>query len=256
MFPIPVRWSGTQLEPHVHKAEPYISITMLQPKAPWIIYATTPIKLVSFSQKVLEFNDNVWSVTENYKAANDEEISLKKGQLVEVLVKPHGSSRWRVRLLLTEGVNPTEGWAPHNNLKRSEERDPRKKRHSDISQSSSEGQCQNTKLETSCDVLYPSVNRPTFHCLLRAIGISLLKESKLRSFCNFILENYTEKVNGTTFKYCYVCFCIVMNRLQDFLHRTTNMSDFARIRVTKACLTNGLYFFRVKTERKLQICTE
>ncbi|CAH3018961.1 unnamed protein product [Porites evermanni] len=88
--------------------------------------------------KVLEFNDNVWSVTENYKAANDEEISLKKGQLVEVLVKPHGSSRWRVRLLLTEGVNPTEGWAPHNNLKRSEERDPRKKRHSDISQSSSE----------------------------------------------------------------------------------------------------------------------
>lgn len=114
----------------------------------------------------------------------------------------------------------------------------------------------NAKLETSCDVLYPSVNRPTFHCLLRAIGISLLKESKLRSFCNFILENYTENVNGTTFKYCYVCFCIVMNSLQDFLHRTTNMSDFARVRVTKACLTNGLYFFRVKTERKLQICTE
>ncbi|XP_020600716.1 triple functional domain protein-like isoform X7 [Orbicella faveolata] len=88
--------------------------------------------------KVLEFNDNVWSVTENYKAANDEEISLKKGQLVEVLVKPHGSSRWRVRLLLSEGLNPAEGWAPHNALKRSDERDPKKKRHSEISHSSSE----------------------------------------------------------------------------------------------------------------------
>lgn len=75
------------------------------------------------------------------------------------------------------------------------------------------------------------------------------------SLFNFILENYIEKVNGTTFKYYYVCFCIVMNSLRDFLHRTTNMSDFARLTVTKACLTNGLYF-RVKTERKLQICTE
>ena len=128
---------------------------MLQPKSPWVIYATTPIKLVSFSQKVLEFSDNVWSVTENYKAANDEEISLKKGQLVEVLVKPHGSSRWRVRLLLTEGVNSTEGWAPHSNLKRSEDRDPRKKRHSEISHSSSEGKFNEHKVgglaTTSCD---------------------------------------------------------------------------------------------------------
>ncbi|XP_066016290.1 kalirin isoform X11 [Pocillopora verrucosa] len=88
--------------------------------------------------KVLEYNDNVWSVTENYKAGNDEEISLKKGQLVEVLVKPHGSSRWRVRLLLSEGIHPSEGWVPHNALKRSDERDTRKKRHSDISHSSSE----------------------------------------------------------------------------------------------------------------------
>ncbi|XP_068751668.1 kalirin-like isoform X6 [Montipora capricornis] len=88
--------------------------------------------------KVLECNENVWSVTESYKAANDEEISLKKGQLVEVLVKPHGSSRWRVRLLLTEGVNPCEGWAPHTNLKRSSDADSKKKRHSDISHSSSE----------------------------------------------------------------------------------------------------------------------
>ena len=111
---------------------------MLKPKVPWVIYPTSPIKLLSFS-KVLEFSDNVWSVTENYKATNDEEISLKKGQLVEVLVKPHGSSRWRVRLLLSEGVNPSEGWAPHNALKRSDERDPKKKRHSDISHSSSEG---------------------------------------------------------------------------------------------------------------------
>ncbi|RMX44252.1 hypothetical protein pdam_00005282 [Pocillopora damicornis] len=88
--------------------------------------------------KVLEYNDNVWSVTENYKAGNDEEISLKKGQLVEVLVKPHGSSRWRVRLLLSEGIHPSEGWVPHNALKRSDERDTKKKRHSDISHSSSE----------------------------------------------------------------------------------------------------------------------
>lgn len=88
--------------------------------------------------KVLEYNDNVWSVTENYKAGNDEEISLKKGQLVEVLVKPHGSSRWRVRLLLSEGIHPSEGWVPHNALKRSDDRDAKKKRHSDISHSSSE----------------------------------------------------------------------------------------------------------------------
>lgn len=127
---------------------------MLHTKGPWVIYSTTPIKLVSFSSKVLEFNDNVWSVTENYRAANDEEISLKKGQLVEVLVKPHGSSRWRVRLLLTEGVNPVEGWAPHSNLKRSDDRDPRKKRHSDISHSSSEGELNEHDVDfaaTSCD---------------------------------------------------------------------------------------------------------
>lgn len=130
---------------------------MLEPKAgkaPWVIYSTSPIKLVSFSSKVLEFNDNVWSVTENYKAANDEEISLRKGQLVEVLVKPHGSSRWRVRLLLAEGVSPAEGWAPHSNLKRSDERDPKKKRHSDISHSSSEGKSNVHEVvfaATSCD---------------------------------------------------------------------------------------------------------
>lgn len=122
---------------HVHKRTLAYKI-MQKTKGPWVIYPTSPIKLVSFS-KVLEFNDNVWSVTENYKAANDEEISLKKGQLVEVLVKPHGSSRWRVRLLLNEGINPSEGWAPHNALKRSDERDPKKKRHSDVSHSSSEG---------------------------------------------------------------------------------------------------------------------
>lgn len=115
---------------------------MLEPKAskvPWVIYSTSPVKLVSFSSKVLEFNENVWTVTENYKASNDEEISLKKGQLVEVLVKPHGSSRWRVRLLLNEGVHLSEGWAPHTNLKRSSDADSKKKRHSDISHSSSEG---------------------------------------------------------------------------------------------------------------------
>ena len=108
-------------------------------KPPWVIYTTTPIKLPSFSYKVLEFSDNVWSVTENFKATNYDEISLKKGQLVEVLVRPDGSSRWRVRLLLSEGVHPAEGWAPHNALKRSDERDSKKKRHSDISHSSSEG---------------------------------------------------------------------------------------------------------------------
>lgn len=129
---------------------------MLQQKGPWVIYSTSPIKLISFSPKVLEYNDNVWSVTENYKAANDEEISLKKGQLVEVLVKPHGSSRWRVRLLLTEGVHPSEGWAPHNALKRSDDRDPKKKRHSDISHSSSEGKAKKHEvlfvINLSCDL--------------------------------------------------------------------------------------------------------
>lgn len=149
VFTIPMQWSVTYFDnSHKHKVRVPRTLAleiMLKQKVPWVIYPATPIKLLSFS-KVLEFNDNVWSVTENYKAANDEEISLKKGQLVEVLVKPHGSSRWRVRLLLSEGLNPAEGWAPHSALKRSDERDPKKKRHSDISHSSSEGKSKEHEL--------------------------------------------------------------------------------------------------------------
>ena len=103
------------------------------------ICVKTPIKLVSFNDKVLEFTQDVWLVTENYKATNEEEISLKKGQLVEVLVKPSGSSLWRVRVLLTEGAAPAEGWAPFNSLRRTEEKDNKRKRNSDCSQCSSEG---------------------------------------------------------------------------------------------------------------------
>ena len=104
-----------------------------------IICVKTPIKLASFTDKVLEFTQDVWLVTENYKAANEEEISLKKGQLVEVLVKPSGSSRWRVRVLLNEGAAPVEGWAPFNALRRTDEKDNKRKRNSDCSQCSSEG---------------------------------------------------------------------------------------------------------------------
>lgn len=143
---------------------------MLQSKGPWVVYSTSPIQLISFSPKVLEYNDNVWSVTENYKAGNDEEISLKKGQLVEVLVKPHGSSRWRVRLLLSEGIHPSEGWVPHNVLKRSDERDTKKKRHSDISHSSSEGESKNSEVwfvMLVCVWLsYHSVHLSPVHCSL------------------------------------------------------------------------------------------
>ena len=158
---------------------------MLKQKVPWVIYPATPIKLLSFT-KVLEFNDNVWSVTENYKAANDEEISLKKGQLVEVLVKPHGSSRWRVRLLLSEGLNPAEGWAPHNALKRSDERDPKKKRHSEISHSSSEGKSREHEvffvlwsIVASCDFpIVLRISRSLFvHCVACLLNVYFTKDS-------------------------------------------------------------------------------
>ncbi|XP_032241354.2 triple functional domain protein isoform X5 [Nematostella vectensis] len=87
--------------------------------------------------KVLELSqDNIWLVAENYRAATEEEISLRKGQFVEVLVKSHGSTRWRVRILNSDGTVPAEGWVPYATLRRPE--DNRKKRHSDISHSSSE----------------------------------------------------------------------------------------------------------------------
>lgn len=106
----------------------------------WVIlYRTSPIKLDSFSSKVLDFVQDVWSVAENYKANSDEEVSLKKGQLVEVLVRPYGSSRWRVRVVMNDGTAPLEGWVPHTALKRSEDKESKSKRHSDISHSSSEG---------------------------------------------------------------------------------------------------------------------
>lgn len=104
------------------------------------IYVCSPIKLCSFSSKVLEYaQDGVWLVTESYKACNDEEISLKKGQHVEVLVKTHGSSRWRVRVVNNDGTVPAEGWVPYTALRKADDRENRRKRNSDISHSSSEG---------------------------------------------------------------------------------------------------------------------
>ena len=106
----------------------------------WVVTYTTPIKLHSFASKVLDFAHDVWTVAENYKASSDEEICLKKGQLVEVLVRAHGSSRWRVRVLLDNGTASLEGWVPYTTLRRSDDDENRRKRHSDISHSSSEGE--------------------------------------------------------------------------------------------------------------------
>lgn len=96
------------------------------------------IKLFFFI-KVLEFNDNVWLVMENYKVVNDEEILLKKGQFVEVFVKLYGSLWWRVCLLLSEGLNLVEGWVLYNVLKCFDECDFKKKWYLDIFYLSSEG---------------------------------------------------------------------------------------------------------------------
>lgn len=104
------------------------------------IYVSSPIKLCSFTSKVLEYpQDGIWLVTESYRACNDEEISLKKGQHVEVLVKTHGSSRWRVRVVNNDGTVPAEGWVPYTSLRKVDDRENRRKRNSDISHSSSEG---------------------------------------------------------------------------------------------------------------------
>jgi hypothetical protein len=120
-----------------------------------VIYVSSPIKLCSFSSKVLEYSqDGVWLVTESYKACNDEEISLKKGQHVEVLVKTHGSSRWRVRVLNSDGTVPAEGWVPYTALRKTDDRENRRKRNSDISHSSSEGK--RTVVCRECIILPPN----------------------------------------------------------------------------------------------------
>jgi len=107
-----------------------------------VIHVHSPIKLASFSQKILDYGqDGQWIVTDNYRACNDEEISLKKGQHVEVLVKSHGSSRWRVRIVNNDGTVPAEGWVPFTVIRKTDDRDNRRlKRNSDISHSSSEGE--------------------------------------------------------------------------------------------------------------------
>ena len=54
----------------------------------------------------------------------------------------------------------------------------------------------NTKLETSCDVLYPSVNRATFHCLLRVRDFTLKKSPSLCLFLILFLKITSKKLTA------------------------------------------------------------
>ena len=57
-------------------------------------------------------------------------MSLKKGQLVEIIESPIHSPRWKIRFVTRDSDPQTkEGWVPMDALRRQEE--PRKRRNSD-----------------------------------------------------------------------------------------------------------------------------
>lgn len=75
-------------------------------------------------------SENSYYISENYQADSEDEVSLKKGQLVEIIDIPVHSPRWKVRLVTWDSDSQTkEGWVPMNVLHRQET--PRKRRNSD-----------------------------------------------------------------------------------------------------------------------------
>ena len=83
--------------------------------------------------------DVTYYSVENYTKLAEDEVSLKKGQFVEVVESPANNPRWKVRFVSSD-TEPQihEGWIPSDVLKRQEE--PRRtRRNSDGSLCSSEG---------------------------------------------------------------------------------------------------------------------
>ena len=83
----------------------------------------------------------MYIATEEYTAKAVNELTLQKGQNVEVLSKPPGSRSWRVRLLDDELEQDVEGFVPAQLLKKADECLMRGKRSSveTLNSQSSEG---------------------------------------------------------------------------------------------------------------------
>ncbi len=68
----------------------------------------------------LQFPGDIWHVVEDYKATNDQELSIQQGQHVEVLdTAPATNQNWCLvrHLPLDNGSTPTEGLVPMANIK-------------------------------------------------------------------------------------------------------------------------------------------
>ena len=78
---------------------------------------------------------------DDYTAKASNEISLRKGQSVEVLSKPPGSRSWRVRILDDDLSEEVEGLVPSQMLRKTEDSPMRGKRSSveTLNSQSSEG---------------------------------------------------------------------------------------------------------------------
>lgn len=103
--------------------------------------------------------NDVYLTCENYTAKGENEISLTKGQNVEVLSKPPGSRSWRVRVLDEIIGGDREGFVPHQVLRRLEDSPMRGKRNSveTLNSQSSEGALNiNMPERPQCDVVLVS----------------------------------------------------------------------------------------------------
>ena len=83
--------------------------------------------------------DVTYYSVENYTKLAEDEVSVKKGQFVEVVESPANNLRWKVRFINPDSEPQIqEGWIPSDVLRRQEE--PRRiRRNSDGSLCSSEG---------------------------------------------------------------------------------------------------------------------
>ncbi|XP_046859404.1 kalirin-like isoform X4 [Xenia sp. Carnegie-2017] len=89
---------------------------------------------------------------ENFTKVAEDEVSLKKGQFVEVLESPANCRRWRIRFVNTESEpQVVEGWIPSDVLKR---QDTLVRRNSDGSMCSSE----DSNSLSSCNDLSPAAS--------------------------------------------------------------------------------------------------
>lgn len=80
-------------------------------------------------------------VTEDFTPKGEHEISVTRGQSVEVMGRPPGSRSWLVRIMDSDVTGPEEGLVPFQYLKKVEEPPLRNKRSSveTLNSQSSEG---------------------------------------------------------------------------------------------------------------------